>query len=139
MKGKRYQTGHRSAIIAWFERHQDQAVTAAQLKEALDAKGQGISVATLYRNLSLLASDGWLTRTSDPAISSDLYVYQPRPDGFMLHCLSCGKTETHHCHQAEALWRHIADDHDFLIDTQQLIIRGYCADCQKQAGKNISY
>ncbi|MFR4400894.1 MAG: Fur family transcriptional regulator [Peptococcus niger] len=130
MKGRRYRTDNRDAIVNWFMAHEGAPISVAALKARLEAEGRGMSIATLYRNLALLSDDGWLTRTGDAVLGSDVYVYRKGPDGFMLHCLGCGKMESHHCSQAEALWRHIAESHHFLIDRQQVIIRGYCRECQ---------
>ncbi|MDU7506294.1 MAG: transcriptional repressor, partial [Clostridia bacterium] len=68
MKGRRYRTDNRDAIVNWFVTHEGEAISVAALKAQLEAEGRGMSIATLYRNLALLSDDGWLTRTGDAVL-----------------------------------------------------------------------
>ncbi len=133
MTGKRrYNTPNREAIEAWFKTHEGLPITIGELKSDLNAEGVEIATATLYRNVAQLQEEGFIIRTIEPGHPGTRYVYRTNRDGCTMRCKRCGKTADLQCEQMEALYEHVAQKHNFVIDNDCMVLVGYCVDCKKQ-------
>lgn len=133
MTGKRrYNTPNREAIEAWFKTHEGIPITIGELKVDLVEDGINIATATLYRNIAQLQQEGFIIRTIEPGHPGTCYVYRTNRDGCTMRCKRCGKTEKLHCEQMEALYEHVAQKHNFVIDNDCMVLEGYCVDCTEK-------
>lgn len=127
-----YATKQRKAMLAYFQAHIDEPVSAQQIAEGLaDAN---ISVSAIYRNLAALEKDGKLQRVSQSDSRETYYRYKAFDqckDCLHLSCKKCGKT-FHLGHQGvSAIERALTDGENFLLDKSDTILYGVCEKCRK--------
>lgn len=129
-------TTQRQAITAQLAAL-DTFVSAQQLHEILASSGQSIGLATVYRNLQLLADDGSVdvVRTE----SELLYRYCDTSEHHHhLVCRSCGKTVEFAGKQLEDWIRRITKETQFVDIDHTIELMGTCAQCaehQKEPAK----
>jgi Fur family ferric uptake transcriptional regulator len=119
-------TRQRSAI-AHFVESLDGFHSAQQIHALLAAEGIKVGLATVYRTLAALASDGDLDQVQQPD-GQMLYRRCSSEHHHHLRCRSCGKTVevTLDEHWADAL----AAEHGFSEISHSLELVGLCADCR---------
>jgi Fur family ferric uptake transcriptional regulator len=96
--------------------------------EVLD-KGQrqvpGLGIATVYRNVKLLAEEGWLTEVELPG-SGARYELAERPHHHHFVCRACDQAfDVHGCPpQVEEL-----APQGFVVEDHEVILYGRCPSC----------
>ena len=89
-----------------------------------------ISLATVYRNLNLLADMGEILRLKVPD-SGDRYDATTQKH-YHIFCNKCQKVEDVDLEYLDFLNEEISKNTDFKEISHELIIRGICKDCQKE-------
>ena len=105
-------------------------LTAAEILEAARASVPGMGVATVYRAVKALQSDGTLHQVDLPG---DVPRYELSGKGHHhhFHCRSCERVfEVHAC---PGDFRHLAPP-GFSLETHEVILYGRCATCARQPG-----
>ncbi len=103
--------------------------TASELEEVVRSRRLGISRATLFRALDLLAELGVVERLDLPT-GEHAYVPCARAHHHHVICSRCGRTaEADDCGVAEAV-AEISRRTGFRIDTHRLELFGLCRHCQ---------
>lgn len=125
-KSTRRRTEQRASIVEALQRN-DQAMTAQELHESLDAVG----LATVYRNLGRLAEDGEIDAIRRP---NGEMAYRACASGHHHHlvCRECGKVvELHDCSLDD--WsKKIAEKHGFVSVEHQAELLGTCEQCNRR-------
>ena len=126
MARRTYKTRQREQILAFFESDPDRCFSAKEIIEEghLDA-GQ----ATVYRTISMLASEGKIRRFKTG--SGDCYRLAAPHSGDHMHivCKSCGEMIHSECEFISEMSRHLQDAHGFSLDTGSTVIYGLCQSC----------
>lgn len=128
-------TPQREKIIEHFHQlPEGDHLTAEQLHQDLQATQAGISLATTYRTLKLLASVGVL-RELDFAEDHKHYELAREDEAPHHHliCVHCGLTVEFESPVVVDLGQTIAARHQFQIKDVQLKVFGVCQSCQHQA------
>ena len=124
-----YMTKPRKRLLAYLQRHPDEALSAGQISQELD----GISVSAVYRNLSAMENEGSVRRVSKNGSREVFYQYldagQCR-EHIHLSCKKCGKTFHMDAEQTEALVKTIAQLDRFAVDRGETVLYGVCENCQ---------
>ena len=127
---RKYNTKQRCAIESVFRLHPDKCFSA---KEVTDVCGN-IGVATVYRTLSVLESDGVIRRfmSSD----GDLFKLASK-SGHHMHivCRACGDMLHSECAFIGEMERHLKAEHGFSLDTAATVIYGLCGRCSEESGR----
>lgn len=127
-----YTTKQRQAVLRCLEARDGEALSPAELTEALRRGGTPVGLATVYRQLEQLEAAGAIHRiqTEDGA----LYQYCPHPSHgcFLLRCEDCGRVMHLDCGHLQTLYSHLAAAHHFQVDPRRTVLTGRCAVC---AGK----
>jgi Fur family transcriptional regulator, ferric uptake regulator len=128
-------TPQREKIIEHFHQlPEGDHLTAEQLHQDLQTTQAGISLATTYRTLKLLASVGVL-RELDFAEDHKHYELAREDEAPHHHliCVHCGLTVEFESPSVVDLGQTIAAQHRFQIKDVQLKVFGICQACQQQA------
>lgn len=121
-------TGPRRAVAHLISEH-DGHFTALELEEAARRRRLGISRATLFRALDLLAELRAVERVDLPN-GDHAYVPCARAHHHHVICSRCGRTaEVEDCGVAEAV-AEIARRSGYRIDSHRLELFGLCRHCQ---------
>jgi Fur family ferric uptake transcriptional regulator len=100
----------------------------------LAEKGYTLSLATVYRTLSLLVQAGIVRKVSageDVDIGGSWYEHIWRREHHdHLVCLRCGRVIEFSYPAIEILQEAVARDHGFLLEGHRLELTGTCPDCR---------
>lgn len=126
-----YHTKQRELLFAYFYQNQTRSFTASELLQHFQGT---LSKATLYRTIERLCEKNEIKRFFDQNQKCYEYQYNNQNDDCQMHlhlkCVSCNKLIHLHCSESLQLFRHIRQEHGFLVDQESSIIYGICPDCQ---------
>jgi Fur family transcriptional regulator, ferric uptake regulator len=124
-------TTQRLAVLRVFEANERKYWNAEDVYRQATADRQHIGRATVYRTLAQLADVGILVRSVLDADSGvAFYKLHGTRHHDLLVCLGCDQVQEFVDDALEARTRRLAESHDFMLRRYQLMIYGYCADCQ---------
>ncbi|HOJ14036.1 MAG TPA: transcriptional repressor [Deltaproteobacteria bacterium] len=107
----------------------------AHVLEAMRSQGYGLSLATVYRTLSLLAQAGIVTRvgaSDDPDSAGSWYEHTWRREHHdHLVCTHCGAVIEFSYPAIEVLQEAVAREHGFVLEGHSLELKGICARCRE--------
>ena len=108
-------------------------VPVESLVEAVRRDEPGVSVATVYRTMKLLAECGLAVPRQ---FDGEQVRYEPatgRPHHDHLICTACGEIVEFANERIEALQARVAERHGFQVETHKLELYGRCARCRRGA------
>lgn len=127
----KYDTKQRRVLILFLSQHPDEHFTAKQIAKKLSS--EGISLSAVYRNLSLLESEGLISRCKSDSAREASYRYMGADQcrhKLHLSCKKCGKTFHMHSLQSDRLISSIMMSENFKIDREETVLYGVCKSCQ---------
>jgi len=113
-------------LINAGNRHWD----AEELSRSLSDAGQAIGIATVYRGLAFLESEGLVE--SIQLADKKRYERADKAHHDHMVCTICGRIEEFSHATIEALQEAAAEKKGFVISGHQLVMFGYCANCAKE-------
>lgn len=122
-------TAQRQAILDLINRsnrHWDAEEVARNLADA----GQPIGIATVYRGLAALESEGLIS--SIQLTDKKRYERANKAHHDHLICTVCGRIEEFSHATIEALQQAAARDKGYAVSGHQLVVFGLCPDCQQE-------
>lgn len=134
MRNSTYNTSGRMKLTAFLARNQHKQYTVEELCAQMRGEGMSASKSSLYRQLEKLCEAGVVRKFRDAEKNSSFFQYigDDADCGKHLHlkCRLCGKLIHLHCELAGSLVSHIADEHDFRIDSKKSVLYGVCRECK---------
>jgi Fur family transcriptional regulator, ferric uptake regulator len=128
-KGLRNGGARRSVIDLLAE--QDCCLTAQEIFDRLRASGRRVGIASVYRVLELLISEGFVQRIDLGAGSSR---YEPIHSGGDHHhhlvCDSCGKVEAFEDRELERAIHRLETSSGYEVAAHDVVLHGACGDCR---------
>ena len=124
-------TGQRRLILEEVLKACDHP-TAAQIYERVAASMPNVSLTTVYRNLNRLTADGRIRRITIPNEPDrfDKTVY----DHYHIKCEVCGYFgDVMRVPYDSSIPARIAKESGYKINSNEIIFRGVCPECQKKA------
>lgn len=122
--------GARRAVIDLLAA-QDCCLSAQQIFDLLRASGRGVGIASIYRVLELLTSEGFVHRID---LGSGVARYEPVRSGGDHHhhlvCESCGKVEAFEDPALERAIHRLQEDSGYVVAAHDVLLRGACGDCR---------
>lgn len=117
----------RTAVVELLAR-QDCCVTAQAIYDELRAAGRRVGLASVYRTLDQLSSDGYLQRID---LGDGTTRYEPVRADHHHHvvCDRCGKVEAFADERLERALHRVEDETGYRVATHDVVLRGSCADC----------
>lgn len=102
--------------------------TAQEVHDLLRRGGSGVGLATVYRTLQAMVTDGELDQLRTP---DGQVAYCPCSPGHHHHliCRSCGRTVEVKVPAIETLIRRLAAEHAFAEVDHEVEFFGRCSDC----------
>ena len=121
--------GARRAVIELLG-EQDCCLTAQEIFDRLRASGRRVGIASVYRVLDLLTSEGLLQRID---LGSGISRYEPARSGGHHHhlvCDSCGKVEAFEDHALESAIHRLEKASGYEVAGHDVVLHGACGDCR---------
>lgn len=132
MTGKRYSRQRERIYQSLMD--SDQHPTAEMIYRQLKPENPGLSLGTVYRNLSLLADEGIITRMPFPVERYDAHT-EPHPH---FRCRRCGGVyDLRGLDYDPKLGREAATAAGYQVERHDLVFTGLCAHCAKKHGSQI--
>jgi Fur family transcriptional regulator, ferric uptake regulator len=114
---------------------------AEDIHQALIKKGHKISLATIYRNIMLIAEAGIIRRAclahEDQSSMKFECVWGKQHHDHLI-CMGCGKRIEFAYPAIEVLQEAVARDHGFVLSGHYLELLGLCAECQEKNTEPVS-
>ena len=131
MRGE-YSTKQRGAVLE-FLKDASRHITPQEILTHLKESGVNISLATIYRTLDKLCTDGVVRKMTMGDGAGSCYQYVAESDchsHIHLKCVECGKLIHLSCDFLANMESHIHKDHGFTISAGKTVIYGKCSDCE---------
>jgi Fur family ferric uptake transcriptional regulator len=122
--------GARRAVIELLA-EQDCCLTAQEIFDRLRASGRRVGIASVYRVLDLLTSEGLVQRID---LGSGIARYEPVLSGGAHHhhlvCDACGKVEAFEDKGLEQAIHRLEEHSGYAVAGHDVVLHGACSDCQ---------
>ena len=105
---------------------------AYNLYESLKKKGHQVSLATIYRTLSLLVKSGLVSEINFGEDHAHYEADIHKEGHGHLICLSCGKVREFSHDEIRAILERIGKQMKFKTDRFTVQVFGYCSSCRKK-------
>jgi Fur family ferric uptake transcriptional regulator len=109
---------------------QNCCLTAQEIFDLLRASGRRVGIASVYRILELLASEGFVQRID---LGAGVSRYEPVwPEGHHHHlvCDSCGKVEAFEDGDLELALNRVEASSGYEVAAHEVVLHGACGDCR---------
>lgn len=104
-------------------------LTAQQIYERILQNLPAVNPSTIYRSLDRLANSGQVS-VSDMGVGASVYEAVGGELHHHLVCQKCGRVTTIDDALVQRLFSSIAQQHNFEVVTNHLILFGHCLQCQ---------
>ena len=122
--------GARRAVIELLG-GQDCCLTAQEIFDRLRVSDRRVGIASVYRVLDLLASEGYVQRIE---LGSGIARYEPVHAGGAHHhhlvCDSCGKVEAFADPRLEHAIHRLEQTSGYVVAGHDVVLHGACGDCR---------
>lgn len=140
--GRRYQTRQKELVYSCLRGHPDAYLNARQILALLSGQGHKVGIATIYRNLHLLAAEGVVTKSQAAGKEGAGYRFVGESAGerekqencFYLKCEVCGSLAPIECEELKSFYGHFSEEHHVRIDPVKTVLYGTCSDCLDEDG-----
>lgn len=122
-------TGPRLALVRLLA-GREQAFTAQEAWDEVQAGGLDVGRATVFRTLDLLTEMGILDRVHAGDGCHRYIVCEPRHHHHFL-CTACGRVQTFEAPAVESEIHRLAEVSGFAVITHHVELLGRCAECSK--------
>jgi len=128
-----YMTRQQREVLRCIEDCAD-GTCAAELAERLHRQGSRVGLTTVYRHLERLEQQGLVHKvvTDEGARYQFCRAHHAGRDCFLLKCEQCGRIEHLDCSHLGELYRHLAQEHGFVINPRRTLFYGLCEDCARE-------
>ena len=128
-----YMTRQQKAVLSCIESVHGGA-SAAELAELLHARGDSVGLTTVYRQLERLVEEGRVNKYIVDGSNAAYFEYVDHDHCgeetcFHCKCEKCGQLIHLHCHELEAIQKHIFAHHGFQLDSLKTVFYGVCEAC----------
>lgn len=131
----KYKTSNKQNIMSYIYKY-DSSFSAQELYSLMKNNNENIGLTTIYRYLDELVSKNKLKKFYNEK-NVAVYEYLSECDcenHFYLKCNCCDRTIHIDCEHIDIFSKHIKNEHDFLIDKNNLFISGICSECKMKEG-----
>jgi Fur family ferric uptake transcriptional regulator len=122
--------GARNAIVDLLA-EQNCCLTAQEILDQLRTRERRVGIASVYRVLDLLTSEGYVQRIE---LGSGTCRYEPvQPGGHHHHhlvCDDCGKVEPFEDRGLERALGKVEETSGYEVSLHDVVLRGSCRDCR---------
>ena len=119
----------RAAVIELLA-HQSCCLTAHDIFDRLRAAGSAVGLASVYRTLDQLSTDGFVQKIE---LGDGTTRYEPAQTGGHHHhhvvCGNCGKVDAFEYDRLEQALRRVEQQTGYAVAAHDVVLRGTCGDC----------
>ena len=111
--------------------HSERHLSADEIAAELDARGEKVGTATVYRTIDVLLDSGLVVERD---FGEGFRRFEPArdvPHHEHLLCTSCGKVEEFRDERLERITTLVAESRGFARSRHRLVIYGVCRECQR--------
>ena len=133
-----YKTRQQELLLSYLREMQGKHFTAEDVRAHFEGKQSSIGIATVYRHLEKLVSDGVVTKYVIDEHSATCYEYlgnvckdEAQEQHFHLKCEMCGALIHLACDELALIRSHLQKEHGFTLNPFRTVFYGVCAACQK--------
>ena len=126
-----YMTEQRKKLISFLESHHDRQFSARDIASQM---GPEVSVSAVYRNLSFLQRQGYISRAVKEGSNEAYYQYikcEGCKNRVHLTCTRCGRTAHMDKNVADSMASSLLDLDGFEIIRPKTVIYGICRECKE--------
>lgn len=136
MRKQNYNTKARRYILEYMSSKGDTTVSAGDILEYLNLKGENISLTTVYRYLNRLTDEKKVIKFTETEGNKAVYQFKGEHNDCEEHlhiqCKTCGKLVHLDCDFLNKFEAHIMEDHGFSLEYSGSILYGVCRECSKR-------
>ena len=136
MLKKDYRTKQQEMLLKYVKNGQKQHITAKEIEEHLSKTGEKVGIATIYRYLDKMVTQGIMKKYYLDGITAACYEYVPETkhchEHFHLKCEKCGKLVHFNCEEISHMQDHLAKEHGFAVNSLKTVFYGLCDECNKK-------
>ena len=134
MKNVHYKTKQQDLLFSYLCEMQGRHFTAEDVRAHFSGKNISIGIATIYRQLEKLVSEGKIQKYFIDDHSAACFEYagencNASEQHFHLKCELCGRLIHLECDELEELGGHLKTEHGFVINPLRTVFYGVCTDC----------
>lgn len=130
-----YSTRSREYIAEYLKNNSDRTVSASDIYYYLENNDMKINLATIYRNLDRMTSEGTIVKLKSADNEKSVYQFAGNDSHCTHHvhmqCTKCGKIIHLDCGFMNEISKHLSDHHDFTLECKNSVLYGICSDCKK--------
>ncbi len=137
MQKASYKTKQQDLLISYLKATQGRHFTADDVRLYFDGKDVSIGIATIYRQLEKLVSEGVVQKYFLGEQTAACFEYTG--DGcnagekhFHLKCEKCGKLVHLECDDLKEVCSHLKQEHGFSLDSLRTVFYGVCSECSDE-------
>ena len=135
-----YKTKQQDLLFSYLREMQGKHFTAEDVRAHFESKKISIGIATIYRQLEKLVSDGKIQKYFIDDHSAACFEYSgdacnPNETHAHLKCELCGRLIHLECDELEEFGGHLKAEHGFVINPQRTVFYGLCTDCFSKVEK----
>ncbi len=131
----KYNTKQREKILNFLKEKKDSNTTAEEILAYFNSKGENIGKSTVYRFLNNLVKENVIKKYMVEGRNCSCYQYIEEKnckEHYHLKCERCNKIIHLECDEFKEIQKHIANEHDFELDSIKTVLYGICKECNKK-------
>lgn len=133
-----YHTKQQDRLLTFLQKTGGRHVTVEEICSHFAKSNSPIGIATIYRNLEKLVSQGIVTKYIIDENTAACFSYKgicncnENSRHFHLKCEQCGRLIHLECEQIDEIENHLLEEHGFSLDPMRTVLYGTCRQCAKK-------
>ncbi len=132
---KTYRTQQRDFIIHFLEQTAGRHFTVEEVHEHLLKNGNKVGIATVYRRIERLVSEGLVAKYENGNGEAACFQYTGsgclESEHFHLKCEKCNSLIHLECSELSQIASHLLESHGFKLNPLRTVFHGLCSECAK--------
>ena len=129
-----YKTKNKQLLLDYLRNTAGKHVTVQDICDHFKAQGASMGTTTVYRQLERLVEEGRVNKYIVDGSNAAYFEYVDHDHCgeetcFHCKCEKCGQLIHLHCHELEAIQKHIFAHHGFQLDSLKTVFYGVCEAC----------
>jgi len=105
--------------------------TVDEIYKVVAEEHHNISKGTVYRNLNLLAENGYILKVEVPE-AADRFDFNTKPH-YHIYCKGCGQVfDIDMPYLNDIIMQNVHDTHGFIIEGHDIVFKGLCPECSQK-------
>lgn len=135
MQKSAYRTKQQELIFSYLEETKGSHFTAEDIRVYFERKQITLGIATIYRQLEKLVTEGQVQKYYIDEHSASCFEYTGEKVSydaekhFHLKCQNCGKLFHVECEELAEIAEHLKCEHGFELNPFRTVFYGICKDC----------